>query len=75
LLGKGIVYLDTDHSGLNKFTGHDDENFRHVSMGIQAIAKEASETVRRRFEGKKLLHAWSINSISKEKDVALIQTP
>ena len=74
-MGKGIVYLDTDHSGLNKFTGHDDENFKHVNMGIQAIAKEASEIVRRRFEGKELLHTWSIKGVRKEKDVALIQTP
>ena len=34
------MYLDTDHSGLNKFSGDDDPNFQSVSSVILKMARE-----------------------------------
>jgi hypothetical protein len=62
LAGKDILYLDTDHSGLNKFSGFDDENFKLVSLGLKALSKDASIIVEQRnkctrsiFESESLL--------------------
>ncbi|KAL9035008.1 MAG: hypothetical protein Q9214_006785, partial [Letrouitia sp. 1 TL-2023] len=47
LLGKRMIFLDTDHSGLNKF-GIDDENFALVLPEIQRMVKEGASVVRNR---------------------------
>ena len=39
--GSDMMYLDTDHSGLNKFSGEDDPNFRIVSSAIKKMVSEA----------------------------------
>ena len=36
-----MMYLDTDHSGLNKFSGKDDPNFKIVGSVIETMVREA----------------------------------
>jgi hypothetical protein len=44
--GKDMMYLLADHSGLNKFSGHDDPNFKLVWPVVVEMTKNASEIVR-----------------------------
>ena len=46
--------LNTDHSGLNKFSGEDDENFALVLPEIQRIVRDGPSIVaeRHRARGK-----------------------
>ena len=37
-----MIYLDTDHSGLNKFSGVDDPNFKIVSSVIEKMVRETT---------------------------------
>lgn len=37
-----MMYLDTDHSGLNKFSGEDDPNFKIVGSVVEKMVCEAS---------------------------------
>lgn len=39
LLGKRMMFLNTDHSGLNKFSGEDDENFALVLPEIRRMVE------------------------------------
>ncbi|KAL9117774.1 MAG: hypothetical protein Q9187_005686 [Circinaria calcarea] len=45
LLGKRMMFLDTDHSGLNKFSGKDDENFALVLPEIQRMVNDGPSIV------------------------------
>ena len=45
LNSKRTIYLTTDHSGLNKFYGFDDENFQLVLPEIQRMAQAAQITI------------------------------
>ena len=40
-VGKGMEYLITDHSGLNKFPGVDDSNFKLVRDAVIGIVKDS----------------------------------
>lgn len=42
-----MIFLDTDHSGLNKF-GIDDENYALVLPEIQRMVKEGASVVHSR---------------------------
>ncbi|KIM96543.1 hypothetical protein OIDMADRAFT_33184 [Oidiodendron maius Zn] len=48
LLLKRRMALDTDHSGLNKFSGEDDENFALVLPEIQRIVRDGPSIVAER---------------------------
>ena len=52
--GKRAMFLDTDHSGLNKFSGEHDENFVLVLPEIQRIVRDRPSIVaeRHRARGK-----------------------
>ena len=50
LNGKRSIYLTTDHSGLNKFNGLNDENFQLVFPEIQRMAQAAQMTIEGRFK-------------------------
>ena len=50
LNGKRSMYLTTDHSGLNKFHGLDDENFQLLLPEIQRMADAAQTTTEGRFK-------------------------
>jgi hypothetical protein len=41
LIGKRRMYLDTGHSGLNKFRGEDDENFQLFIPTLKEIVDHA----------------------------------
>ena len=41
MIGKGKLYLHTDHSGLNKFTGEDDENYQVFIKEMEMIVNSA----------------------------------
>ena len=47
---KRSMYLSTDHSGLNKFHGFEDENFQLVLPEIQRMAHAAQMTIKSQFE-------------------------
>ena len=36
-----MMYLLTDHAGLNKFYGHDDPNFKSVCTVIEKMVEDA----------------------------------
>ncbi|KAI8945007.1 hypothetical protein F4801DRAFT_594485 [Xylaria longipes] len=43
--GKRMIYMDTDHSGLNKFNGADDENYMLLLPEIRRMVKGASSAM------------------------------
>ena len=58
LHGKRAMYLNTDHSGLNKFHGPDDENFLLVRPEIDRMIKNAPQRIEERYICKfQLLYA------------------
>ena len=46
------MFLDTDHRGLNRFSGMDDENFALVLGEIQRIVGHGPSTVGDRYRTK-----------------------
>jgi hypothetical protein len=52
LLGKRKIFLNTDHSGLNKFSGVDDENFALVLPEIRRIFEDGPSIVAERHRAK-----------------------
>jgi hypothetical protein len=52
-LGKRMIPLDTDHSGLNKFSGEDDKNFRLVLPEIRRMVEGGGSIVTERHRGGK----------------------
>ncbi len=55
-----MIYLLTDHSGLNKFSGDEDPNFRSVCAKVEKLAKEASSIVQRNYDGRYEKHSNSL---------------
>ncbi|KAM0310604.1 hypothetical protein ACHAO8_007970 [Botrytis cinerea] len=45
LLGKRMIFLNTDHSGLNKFSGEGDENFALLLPEIQRMIRDGLSIV------------------------------
>lgn len=45
LLGKRMMFLNTDHSGLNKFSGMDDENFALLLPEIRRMVEGGTSVV------------------------------
>ena len=43
------MYLSTDHSGLNKFPGPDDENFLLVWPELNRMVKNAPQRIKERY--------------------------
>ncbi|KAM3067112.1 hypothetical protein ACMFMG_011668 [Clarireedia jacksonii] len=52
LLGKRMISLYTDHSGLNKFSGRDDGNFRLVLLEIRRMVEDGPSIVTERHRAK-----------------------
>jgi hypothetical protein len=52
LVGKRMMSLNTDHSGLNKFSGKDDENFKLVLPEIRRMVKDGPSIVAERHRAK-----------------------
>ena len=50
--GKIMFRLDANHSGMNKFSGDRDPNFKLVYKEIMRIAKGAQGTIKARFDSK-----------------------
>ena len=46
------MFLDTDHSGLNKFSGEGDENFALVLPEIRRMVEEGPSIVAKRHRAK-----------------------
>jgi hypothetical protein len=51
-LGKRMIPLNTDHSGLNKFSGEDDKSFRLVLPEIRRMVINAPSITAERFRAK-----------------------
>ena len=49
--GKRMIPLDTNHSGLNKFSGEDDKNFRLVLPEIRRMVEGGGLIVTERYRG------------------------
>jgi hypothetical protein len=47
-----MMFLDTDHSGLNKFSGKDDESFALVLPEIRRMVKNGPSIVTDRHRAK-----------------------
>ncbi len=47
-----MMYLLTDHSGLNKFWGHDDPNFKIVCAVVEGMAEDARRIVEQNYHGR-----------------------
>jgi hypothetical protein len=52
LLGKRMMFLNTDHSGLNKFGGEDDSNYALLRPEIERIVREGRSVVLDRHRSK-----------------------
>jgi hypothetical protein len=52
LLGRRSIFLNTDHSGLNKFSGEDDENFVLVLPEIRRMVESGLSVVAERHRAK-----------------------
>jgi hypothetical protein len=52
LLDKRKIFLNTDHSGLNKFSGEDDESFALVLPEIRRMVEGANSIVANRHRAK-----------------------
>ncbi|KIM94317.1 hypothetical protein OIDMADRAFT_184403 [Oidiodendron maius Zn] len=52
LVGKRAMFLDTDHSGLNKFGGEHDENFALVLPEVQRIVRDRPSIVAERHRAR-----------------------
>lgn len=49
-----MMFLETDHSGLNKFSGEDDSNYVLLRPEIERIVREGPSIVLERYRGKGL---------------------
>jgi hypothetical protein len=47
-----MISLETDHSGLNKFSGKDDENFKLVLSEIRRMVEDGPSIVAERHRAK-----------------------
>jgi hypothetical protein len=47
-----MISLNTDHSGLNKFSGKDDENFKLVLLEIRRMVEGGPSVVANRHRAK-----------------------
>lgn len=47
-----MIFLNTDHSGLNKFSGKDDSNYALLLPEIERIVREGPQVVLDRHRGK-----------------------
>jgi hypothetical protein len=48
-LGKRMIPLDTNHSGLNKFSGEEDTNYKRVLPEIRRIVTDGPPIVAERY--------------------------
>jgi len=51
-VGAKMIYLDTDHSGVAKFSGLQDENFTLVLPEIRKMARDGPSAVIKRYQDK-----------------------
>jgi hypothetical protein len=52
LVGQKMMYMDADHSGLNKFGGVDDRNFMLLLPELQNMIKNGSSMVAERYRSR-----------------------
>ncbi|KAH7066288.1 hypothetical protein BKA63DRAFT_524118 [Paraphoma chrysanthemicola] len=52
ILGKKLMYMDADHSGLNKFSGIDDKNFVRLLPELQRMVHNSDAVVKDRYRPK-----------------------
>lgn len=69
------MFLDTDHSGLNKFIGPSDENFLLVGPEIERMVEEAPQRIEARYRCTvHLLYTPEISSL-KDPLISVKYTP
>ena len=52
LVGQKLMYMDADHSGLNKFSGVDDGNFRLLLPELRRMVENSGSVVADRYRSK-----------------------
>ncbi|KAF2625473.1 hypothetical protein BU25DRAFT_473452 [Macroventuria anomochaeta] len=52
LVGQKMIYMDADHSGLNKFSGVDDRNFMLLLPELRRMIKDSGSVVADRYRSK-----------------------
>jgi hypothetical protein len=52
LVGQKLMYMDADHSGLNKFSGRDDSNFTRLLPELRRMVENSALVVADRYSSK-----------------------
>ena len=55
--GNDMMFLLTDHPGLNKFWGHDDPNLKNVCAVIAEMVSSAPQIVEKNYDSKEKQNA------------------
>jgi hypothetical protein len=52
LVGQKLMYMDADHSGLNKYSGRDDSNFALLLPELRRMVENSGSVVADRYRSK-----------------------
>ncbi|KAF1951354.1 hypothetical protein CC80DRAFT_210229 [Byssothecium circinans] len=61
LVGQKMMYMDTDHSGLNKFSGADDRNFMLLLPELRSMVENSRSVVEERYRSKDASPAGNVH--------------
>jgi hypothetical protein len=59
LVSQKLMYMDADHSGLNKFSGHDDSNFMLLLPELRRMVDNSGSVVADRYRSKGKQQLWA----------------
>jgi hypothetical protein len=76
LVDKRRIPLDADHSGLNKFSGIDDENFQLLRPQIERMVENGHSILakRRRRNGRTVFCTFANGSLTDRSSIDLLKT-
>ncbi|KAF2632596.1 hypothetical protein BU25DRAFT_487060 [Macroventuria anomochaeta] len=63
LVGQKLMYMDADHSGLNKFSGVDDKNFMLLLPELRKMVENSGSVVADRYRSKDARSAGNVHWI------------
>jgi hypothetical protein len=59
LINQKLMYMDADHSGLNKFSGRDDSNFMLLLPELRRMVENSGSVVADRYRSKGRQQLWA----------------
>jgi hypothetical protein len=59
LVNQKLMYMDADHSGLNKFSGRDDSNFMLLLPELRRMVNNSGSVVADRYRSKGRQQLWA----------------